>query len=107
MRHKIIATDFDGTLCEIEEFPKIGKPKQSVIDALLREQKAGTKLILWTCREGKPLLDAIKWCYERGLVFDAVNAQLPEMVKLFGNDCRKVFAHEYWDDRAVNVRDVS
>ena len=38
-----------------------------------------------------------------GLRFDAVNENLPENIEFFGNDCRKVWANEYWDDRAVPV----
>ena len=28
----IIAVDFDGTLCDESEFPKIGKPRQDIIN---------------------------------------------------------------------------
>lgn len=98
----IIAVDFDGTLCE-NKYPEIGKPNKTVIDALLLRQKDGAKIILWTCRCGKYLKAAVKWCKEHGIVFDAVNRNLPEMRKSFKNDSRKVFAREYWDDRAVNT----
>ena len=32
---------------------------------------------------------------------DEVNKNLPEIIEAFGGDCRKIFANEYWDDRAV------
>ena len=35
---KIIAVDFDGTLCE-NRWPEIGKPNQEIIDYILGEQK--------------------------------------------------------------------
>jgi hypothetical protein len=35
-------------------------------------------------------------------VFDAINENLPVNVAAFGNDCRKIFADEYWDDKACN-----
>ena len=45
--------------------------------------------------------EAVKWCAARGIAFDAVNENLPEIVQAFGVDTRKVFANEYLDDRAV------
>lgn len=102
MDNKIIAVDFDGTLCE-NKYPEIGEPITPVIEALLNEQKNGTKIILWTCRCDGELNAAVEWCKEHGIVFDAVNDHLPEMKEKFCNNTRKVFANEYWDDRAVNV----
>lgn len=100
MDNKIIAVDFDGTLCE-NAWPEIGEPRQAVINYVLDQQKQGAKLILWTNRSGRYLDDAVRWCYVNGISFDAVNENLPEMIAYFGNDCRKVFANEYVDDRAI------
>lgn len=96
----IIAVDFDGTLCE-NMYPEIGKPNSVLIDDLKMRKNNGVKLILWTCRVGDQLEQAIDWCRDHGLVFDTVNQNLPEIVESFGGDCRKVFAHEYIDDRNV------
>ena len=98
----IIAVDFDGTLCEIR-WPEIGQENRHVIDALKRRHEQGDKLILWTCREGLALAEAVSWCIARGLWFDAINANLAENIGKYGNDCRKVFADEYWDDKSVIV----
>ena len=97
---KIIAVDFDGTLCE-NAWPKIGEPRYSVIDYVKEQQQQGARLILWTNRSGEYLDDAVTWCKRYGIVFDAVNENLPEMIDYFQNDCRKVFANEYIDDRAI------
>ncbi len=102
MIDNIIAVDFDGTLCT-NRYPDIGEPIQEVIDKLLEEQKNGAKLILWTCRCDKELTDAVEWCGRHGIIFDAVNDHIPEMKEVFGNNTRKIFAHQYWDDRAVNI----
>ena len=101
MKNKIIAVDFDGTLCE-NDYPNIGKPNNDLINHLKRVQSKGDKLILWTCRAGKKLNDAVDWCKEKGLIFDAVNENLPEIVEEFGSDTRKIFANEYIDDKASN-----
>lgn len=97
---RIIAVDFDGTLCE-NKWPEIGAENKTVISELLQAQSEGAKLILWTCREGEMLEAAVAWCYDRGIQFDAVNENLPHRIELFGTDPRKIGATEYWDDRAV------
>ena len=99
---KAIAIDFDGCLCS-DEWPDIGEPNWSVINAAKREKEAGAGLILWTCRNEEDTQRAVEACREWGLEFDAVNASLPEWVEALGNDCRKVGANEYWDDNAIRV----
>lgn len=100
MDNKIIAVDFDGTLCEYQ-WPEIGEPKKEVITYLKERQAAGDKLILWTCRVGEMLEKAVKWCAGQGLEFDAVNKNLPEIIAEYGTDTRKIFANEYIDDRNI------
>lgn len=100
-KYNIYAVDFDGTLCE-SVFPEIGSPNTGLINHLIKRRKQGNKLILWTCRVGERLQEAVSWCKERGLEFDAVNTNLPEMIEHWGNDTRKVFADVYIDDKAVN-----
>ena len=97
---KIIAVDFDGTLVE-NKWPEIGAPIEKNIAKVKAEQEAGAKIILWTNRVGEPLEKALSFCKEQGIHLDAVNENLPEITKAFGTDCRKIFANEYWDDRAV------
>lgn len=98
MDFKIIAVDFDGTLCE-NKWPEIGEPNKELIAYLKERQAAGDKLVLWTCRVGEILKNAIEWSAEQGIIFDAVNENLPEIVSSFGTDTRKIFANEYIDDR--------
>ena len=94
----IYAVDFDGTLCN-SNYPELGEPIDIVIDFCKQRREEGHKLILWTCRSGKYLDEAVAWCKMQGLTFDAVNENLPEMIELFDNDCRKVFADYYIDDK--------
>ncbi len=98
MNFKVIATDFDGTLCE-NKWPDIGEPNEEIIWYLREQQAAGVKIILWTCRVGERLEEAVRWCCDQGLIFDAVNENIPEAIDLFGSDTRKIFANEYIDDR--------
>jgi hypothetical protein len=102
MTQKIIAVDFDGCLVT-NKFPKIGKPIHETVLNLKMEQALGARVILWTCRRDKQLAAAVRWCKAQGIHLDAVNANLPDVIAAFGGDTRKIFANEYWDDRAVRV----
>lgn len=44
MNLKIIATDFDGTLCE-DKWPEIGAPNNEIIIYLKEQKAAGAKVI--------------------------------------------------------------
>jgi len=99
---KAIAIDFDGCLCE-NKWPDIGEPNWPVINQAKAEQQAGAGLILWTCRAGERLADAVQFCKSCGLEFDAVNDNLPERTAAYGANPRKVNADEYWDDKAVRM----
>ena len=98
---RIIAVDFDGTLAETK-FPEIIKPIPKMIRHCRRLQRGGAILILNTCRKGKDLQDAVEWCAAHGLVFDYVNENTAENIANYGGtDTRKIFAHEYIDDKAI------
>lgn len=102
MENNIIAVDFDGTLCE-NKYPEIGEPNTELIDFLMNCQLNGDKIILWTCRNEEQTKAAVDWCSEKGLEFDAVNENLPEIITEFGGDTRKIFANVYIDDRNVSL----
>ncbi len=101
-KNKIIAVDFDGTLCE-NKWPEIGAANDELIEYLKKRQASGDKIILWTCRVGELLQQAVRFCYNRGLIFDAVNENLPETLEWMNDDSRKIFANEYIDDRSVPI----
>lgn len=108
----IVAVDFDGTLCS-QNFPEIGEADLELIKMLkdwrYEEQDVEQRrLILWTCRDNHTedrLLDkAIMFCTANGLEFDAVNRNCDEVIAMFNNDTRKVYANEYVDDKSINYR---
>ena len=96
----IIAIDFDGTLVE-DNFPAIGAIRYNTWQQAVTAQKKGAKLILWTSRDHERLKEAVEFCSDRGLHFDAINSNLDECQVMFDNDTRKVYANEYWDDKAI------
>ena len=104
-RPRIIAVDFDGTLCE-NRWPEIGEPKPGVIAYCRGAKLHGSKLILYTARRGQHLREAVRWCKEHGLTFDAVNKNLPEIIEAFGGDTRKIVADKYIDDKALPAETV-
>lgn len=100
---KIIAVDFDGTLV-YNNWPDIGPSKDLVIDYIRHLKEKGWKVILWTCRTGEHLQAAIEFCLQKlNLTFDAVNENLPQSIKKYNADPRKITADIYLDDRSKNL----
>lgn len=90
----IIAVDFDGTL-QVN-----GKPNEALFMFLISCQQAGNVVILNTCRNGKRLEEAVVFCAKQGLRFQAVNQNLPHVIRQLGYDPRKIYADLYIDDKA-------
>lgn len=98
---KIIAVDFDGTLCT-NAYPEIGEPIPYSLLYVTRAKAAGHIITLHTCRQGKFLDDAIAWCKARGITFDYINENVPANIKRFGGDTRKIYADVYFDANSLN-----
>lgn len=94
-----IAVDFDGTIVD-NAYPSIGKERLFAFNTLKALQEKGFVLILWTCRSGKLLDDAVDFCRKRGVEFYAVNENYTGEVA-DGVTMRKIDADIYIDDRQV------
>jgi histidinol phosphatase-like enzyme len=103
---EVVLIDFDGTVVE-HCFPRIGEPLPGAFEVLKELKEAGYKLILWTCREDfghninqQYLKEAIEFCRENGVEFDAVNETLEEY-DFRPEKCIKRKPHAHWciDDR--------
>ena len=92
----IIAVDFDGTL-----LLKDGNPNMTLISRLNKEQKKGNIVILWTCREGKRLNEALLFLQKYGFRPNLVNQNCPQAIKMLGHDPRKIYADIYIDDKGI------
>jgi len=99
---KVAAIDFDGTLFTEDNFPEVGSPIWKNINIVKRMKQEGVQLILWTCREDKILEDAVEACKSVGIEFDAINQNLQWRIDMYGNDCRKIGADLYFDDKSMN-----
>ncbi len=96
-----IAVDFDGTIVE-NKYPEIGEEIPFAMDTLKMLRQNGHRLILWTCREGQLLDNAVDWCRERNFEFYAVNRDYPE--ETTDNNpafTRKLKADLFIDDRSL------
>lgn len=96
----VLAVDFDGTLCE-DRWPDIGLPNNGIIAMAKKARDMGALVVLWTCREGEKLEEALAWCQGHGLSFDAVNDNPAPRKALYGNNPRKIGYDELWDDRST------
>lgn len=112
---KIIALDADGTLFEDNfegGFANTGchslRPKQDVINKVKQRVAEGWDIILWTCRDGECLKEAEEFCISNNIPLVAVNdhhPQVKEICKELGYTLGpKIFAHEYWDDKATTLQ---
>ena len=94
----IIAIDFDGTIAE-HAGDGIGPELVGAIETIKLIQRRHST-ILWTCRGGEWLQEAVDWLQERSIIFDKVNENIHALTSR-GEDYwpRKVFAHMYIDDK--------
>ena len=100
---KIIAVDFDGTLCS-NAWPNIGEPDIRLMQYLINCRKSGITVILNTMREGELLENAVEFCKSHGLEFDAINDNAEEAKQLYGNNPRKIYADWYIDDHNAVIK---
>ena len=92
----IIAIDFDGT-CVTHQYPRIGKDVGAV-KVLKQLVSQGHGLILYTCRDGESLKEAVKWFEVNGIQLFAVNIH-PDQTRMgLSNKC---LAELYIDDRGL------
>jgi len=94
---KTYAFDFDGVIAEYNGFKGadvVGKPIESVVEAIRELKKQGHKVIIYSTR-GKKVLK--KYCAEHNIPIDDINHNPGKEGK---NPCKPV-AYVYVDDRAV------
>lgn len=100
--YKVYAVDFDGTLCYSLPDMTIISPNIKLITFLIQERKEGNKVILWTCRYGDKLDEAVAFCKRNGLEFDEICKNTDKTIEHFGLDSRKIAADYYIDDKNVD-----
>lgn len=96
----IIAVDFDGTIAR-SDYPVILGEQPYAGEVLRKLHARGHYIIIWTCRCGTQLLEAINWMMEHKIPFDRINDHNPENVAKYGEGGKKVYAHCYIDDKNI------
>lgn len=97
----IIAVDFDGTITKTNNYPfkpTLEDLQDNCVAVLQHCKEHGFIIILWTCREGAFLQDAVDFCKEVGIPIDYVNENCKEVIDSWGSTSRKIFANYYVDD---------
>ncbi len=93
----ILAVDFDGTLydgCNVNT---------ALLSRLNKHKRKGDIVILWTCRDGERLIDALTILSNNGFKPTFVNQNAPQTIQTLGYDPRKIVADVYIDDKAIRV----
>lgn len=100
VRPKILAIDFDGTIVEAA-FPGIGKIRPGVKRCINMLYEEGYKILINTCRTGSYEGDVEKFLHRSGIKYHYINCNLPTCIEYFGQDCRKLSADLYIDDKCL------
>ena len=95
-KFRFYAFDFDGTIVE-NKFPEIGL----IIDGTTAKMNSlyedlSNIVIVWTCRNEEYTNQMRQFLIKNKVPFDFINEN-----PIFNTGGRKIFAHEYYDDRAM------
>ena len=99
MKKLVIAIDFDGTIVT-NKYPDIGYLKRNAKKVINELFDAGHEIIINSCRQGKEEQDMIDFLKQMGIKYSAVNENLCYRIEEYNNDCRKIGADVYIDDKA-------
>lgn len=95
-----IAIDFDGTIAE-SAYPGVGKLRLDAKEIINKLYDEGHKILINTCRTGSYEGDAENFLRRSGIKYHYINCNLPEDVISYGQDCRKLSADVYIDDKCL------
>lgn len=96
----IIAVDYDGTLF------RLGRVNDLLLASLRDAQQHGAIVILWSCRQGNSLTEAVNTLKAHGFLPNLVNQNAPAAIRMLGCDPRKIYADVYIDDKAQRMEFV-
>jgi len=95
-----IAIDFDGTICK-QSFPEVGALIKDADKYIRKLHKDEHTIIINTCRSGKYEGMAQDFLDANNIPYDYINSNLPELITFYKQDCRKISADVYIDDRCL------
>lgn len=100
----VLAIDFDGTICEVA-YPEIGMERYGAKEHINRLYEEGYIIIINSCRTDgagiQPATMAQEFLKLRGINYHFFNENWPDLINLYGTDCRKISADIYIDDKCL------
>ena len=104
----IIAVDFDGTITTCSDIGGEPVVRENAREVLERLHDDGIQLVLWTCRTGEYLDQAVKFLQDSDMLhlFASINENIREVKQEYNTDSRKVGADIYIDDRNALVKEI-
>ena len=97
VRGKVIAIDFDGTITEKNDYPRIGAFRENAVECIKKLQKLN-HCFLYTCRQGEALREALESLEKKG-----VHLRVDSPYDYSVASGRKPIADLYIDDLALAV----
>lgn len=96
----ILAIDFDGTIAK-RSFPKVGELIEGADRVIRRLKERGHEIIINTCRTGKYEGLAQNFLDIHNIPYDYINSNMPRLIEMYKQDCRKISADIYIDDKCL------
>lgn len=95
---KVISVDFDLTISD-SHWPNIGPPIKGAKKYINKLYDEGYGIVINSCRAGAAEGEAMKFMIDNKIKFDYFNCNVPWRIQGFGQDCRKISADVYIDDK--------
>ena len=97
---KVVAVDFDGTITKDNKFPEnIGIVRDGCKEAIKYIRK-NNKVVIWTCRCGEYLDEAVEFLKANGIEVDGIN------IDIYPTTDRKIMADVYIDDKNIFCNEI-
>lgn len=100
---KVVAVDFDGTITKDNRFPGVIGVVRDGCKETIDYIRQKNKVVLWTCRCGEYLDEAVRFLQENGIEVDGVNE---DIYGKYGKTDRKIMADIYIDDKNIFCNEV-
>ena len=96
----VLAIDFDGTIATIN-FPEVGEIRKDAAKYIRKLYREGHHIVINTCRSGKAEGLAEDFLKAHDIPYHYINSNLPELIVEYKQDCRKISADYYIDDKCL------
>lgn len=92
--------DADGTIW-YNKYPEIGELKPNAKEIINKLYSEGHDIIINTCRAGIHEANCYYALEKFGIKYHYINSNLPKDIEFFKQDCRKISADLYIDDKQL------